>query len=300
MIRPPFLKKGDKVAIIAPARKVSYHEMEKAIEIITAYGLDVVYTDNLFLQDNQFAGNDSNRTFELQHALDNEDIKAVFFARGGYGSIRIIDGLDFTKFISNPKWLVGYSDITVFLNHVVTNFGIETLHATMPINFHENTKTSLSSLFDVLFGKLPKYEFKSHKLNKAGKVVGELIGGNLSVIYSMLGSNSLPDTTGKILFIEDLDEYLYHIDRMMMGLKRAGILSNLAGLLVGDITKMNDNIIPFGKSAEEIIFDAVAEFEYPVCFNFPAGHIDNNLAIIIGGTAKLEANANNMCNLAFV
>ncbi len=287
MISPGFLKKGDKVAIVASARKISKAELETSFEIIRGYGLDIVYTDSLFAEENQYAGSDEVRANDLQNMLDNETIKAIFFARGGYGSVRIVDKLDFTGFVANPKWLVGYSDITVFHNHINRNFGIQTLHASMPINFADNTKLALGSLFDVLFGKLPNYEFEINPLNRNGIANAELVGGNLSVLYSLLGSNSFPETDGKILFLEDLDEYLYHIDRMMMGLKRAGKLSNLAGLVVGSMTSMNDNIIPFGKTAEEIILDTVDEYNYPVFFNFPAGHIDDNRAIVMGRNVKV-------------
>ncbi|MFK5855291.1 MAG: LD-carboxypeptidase [Bacteroidota bacterium] len=288
MISPVFLKKGDKIAIVASARKISKEELESSFKIIRGYGLDVVYSENLFDVDNQFAGSDDVRAAELQKMLDDEAVKAVFFARGGYGSVRIIDKIDFSNFVSNPKWLVGYSDITVFHNHVVTNFGIQTLHASMPINFKDNTKQVLDSLFDVLFGKYPSYEIETHSLNRNGIAYAELVGGNLSVLYSLLGSISFPETDGKILFLEDLDEYLYHIDRVMIGLKRAGKLSNLAGLIVGGMTQMNDNIIPFGKTAEEIILDTVCEFDYPVYFNFPAGHIDDNRALVMGRRVKIE------------
>ncbi len=299
MINPPFLKKGDKVGIVAPARKVSKDELASSFEIISNYGLDVIYTDNLFLQDNQFAGNDEIRASELQHMLDDETIKAVFFARGGYGSVRIIDKIDFSNFISNPCWLIGYSDITVFHNHVNYNFGIQTLHASMPINFTENTKASLSSLFNALFGRLPNYKLNLHPLNKPGSADGVLVGGNLSVLYSLLGSNSFPDTDGKILFLEDLDEYLYHIDRMMMGLKRAGKLSNLAGLLIGGMVEMNDNKIPFGKNALEIIRSIVDEFNYPVYFNVPAGHFADNRALVMGRKVKMEYLNSSSCLLKY-
>ena len=290
MISPPFLKKSDKIGIVAPARKIGKKELEPSFEIINRYGYDVVYSDNLFSEDNQFAGSDNTRARDLQQMLDDKSVKSVMFARGGYGSVRIIDRLDFSKFMDNPKWLIGYSDITVFHSHIVRNFGIQTLHASMPINFAENTKPALDSLFDVLNGKLPNYEFESHQLNKIGEAEGSLVGGNLSVLYSLLRSNSFPEIDGKILFLEDLDEYLYHIDRMMMGLKRAGKLANLAGLLIGSMTDMNDNDIPFGKTAEEIIRDAVDEYHFPVCFGFPAGHNNDNRALIMGGKVSLEMN----------
>jgi len=294
---PEFLKKGDKIGIVAPARKISLDELKYSIEIIERYGLNITFTDNLFQQDNQFAGDDKTRIADMQEMIDDKSVKAIFFARGGYGSVRIIDEIDFTNFSYNPKWLVGYSDITVFHNHINKNFDVKTLHASMPINFNTNTKYSLNSMFDVLFGKLPSYSFPSHTLNKPGSAKGELTGGNLSVLYSLLGSNSFPDTDKKILFLEDLDEYLYHIDRMMMGLKRSGKLKNLAGLLVGGMTKMNDNSIPFGKTATEIIRDTVDEYDYPVYFNFPAGHIDDNRALIMGGTVKIESSADNFTTL---
>jgi muramoyltetrapeptide carboxypeptidase len=300
MIRPPFLNKGDKVAIIAPARKISKEELMPAFSIIADYELDVVYSKSLFFEDNQYAGNDNQRASAMQHVLDDESVKAIFFARGGYGSIRIIEKLDFTKFITNPKWLVGYSDITVFHNHIVHNLAIQTLHASMPINFTNNTKIAVNSLFDVLFGKLPYYKFNSHQLNKQGSAVGVLVGGNLSVLYSLLGSISFPDTDGKILFLEDLDEYLYHIDRMMMGLKRAGKLSNLAGLLIGGMVEMNDNKIPFGKTAPEIIRSAVEEYNYPVYFNAPAGHFADNRALIMGRRVKLKNLNSSSCTLTYL
>ncbi len=293
MISPPFLNKGDKVGIVASARKIRANELEPSFDIIRSYGFDVVYSERLFLEDNQFAGNDNNRAEEFQHMLDDESIKAIMFARGGYGSVRIIDKIDFSKFNANPKWLIGYSDITVFLNHVIRNLGVQTLHASMPINFAENTKPALDSLFDVLYGRLPNYEFEQHPLNKIGNTEGILTGGNLSVLYSLLGSVSFPETDGSILFLEDLDEYLYHIDRMMMGLKRAGKLTNLAGLLVGGITDMNDNTVPFGKTAEEIIREAVDDYNYPVYFGFPAGHIADNRALIMGGNVKIDTDGEN-------
>ncbi|MBC8321268.1 MAG: LD-carboxypeptidase [Bacteroidetes bacterium] len=293
MICPPFLKKGDTVGIVAPAGKIGKEELEPSFEIIRNYGFDVVYSDNLFSEDNQFAGSDKIRTKEVQHLLDDESVKAIMFARGGYGSVRIIDNIDFSKFVTNPKWLVGYSDITVFHSHVNRNLGVKTLHASMPVNFTKNTKPALDSLFDSLKGKFHEYEFEQHPLNKAENAEGVLTGGNLSVLYSLIGSVSFPETEGNILFLEDLDEYLYHIDRMMMGLKRAGKLTNLAGLLIGGMTKMNDNNIPFGKTAEEIIRDIVEEFDYPVFFGFPAGHIADNRALVMGGRVKLEINNRN-------
>lgn len=285
LIHPPFLKKGDKIAIVASARKISMQELQPAIDIFKSWGLEVVLGKNLLGSDNQYSGTDAERTQDLQDALDDNTIKAIISARGGYGTIRIVDKINFTKFRLQPKWVIGYSDITVLHSHI-HNFGIETLHATMPINFSVNTE-AVETMRKTLFGEKLKYEIEKHPLNREGFAEAQLVGGNLSLLYALTGSNSSLHTKGKILFIEDLDEYLYHMDRMMVSLKRSGKLSDLAGLIVGGMTDMKDNQIPFGKTAEEIIMDAVKEYKYPVCFNFPAGHIDKNLAVVLGRTVRL-------------
>lgn len=286
LIQPPYLKKGDTIGIIACARKISREELDPAVDILKSWGLQVVLGKNLFNADHQFSGTDTERAEDMQTMLDDTSVKAVISARGGYGTMRIIDKIDFNKFKKTPKWIIGYSDITVLHSHIHT-LGMETLHATMPINFHKDAE-ALESLRNALFGEQINYEIESHPLNRKGIAQGELIGGNLSLLYALTGSVSDVDTTGKILFIEDLDEYLYHIDRMMMNLKRSGKLSRLAGLVVGGMTDMKDNAVPFGKTAEEIILDAVKEYNYPVCFHFPAGHVDKNLALYLGRKAKLE------------
>ena len=290
LIQPPILKKGDKIAIIASARKISMSEVQSAIAILKSWGLEVVLGKNLFNTDNQFSGTDEERAADLQMALDDASVKAVISARGGYGTVRIIDKIDFSKFKKQPKWVIGYSDITVLHSHIHT-FGIETLHATMPINFTKNEE-ALETLRKNLFGEKLRYELESHPLNRNGFAEAEIVGGNLSLLYALTGSSSDIDTKGKILFIEDLDEYLYHIDRMMMNLKRSGKLNHLGGLVVGGMMDMKDNAIPFGKTAEEIIKDAVKEYDYPVCFNFPAGHIDRNLALVFGRKMKLDVGEN--------
>lgn len=288
MQQPEFLKKGDKIGIIAPARKVSMEEMLPAIEILNSWGLEVVLGKNLFCEENQFSGSDEQRAEDLQTMLNDSSIKAIISARGGYGTLRIIDKIDFSEFIKQPKWIIGYSDITVLHSHIHT-LGIATIHATMPINFTKNTEAT-ESLRKGLFGETITYNFQTHPLNKntENNTEGEIIGGNLSLIYALATSVSDIDTKGKILFIEDLDEYLYHIDRMMLNLKRSGKLTDLKALVVGGMTDMKDNAIPFGKTAEEIILDAVKEYNYPVYFAFPAGHIDRNLALYFGKKAKLE------------
>lgn len=284
---PISLNKGDKIGIMAPARKITSAELQKAIDIIEANSFKVELGKSINAEDNQFAGNDDLRSGDLQYMLDNENIKAILFARGGYGCVRIIDKINFDKFIKNPKWLAGYSDISVIHSHVNNVFNIQTLHSSMPVNFSENSKEALKTLFDILKGENINYEFDAHPLNKSGEAEAEVVGGNLSVLYSILGSKSFPTLKGKILFIEDLDEYLYHIDRMMMGLKRAGVFKNLKGVIVGGMSSMNDNDIPFGKTAEEIIHDELMEFDYPLAFGFPAGHVDDNRAIALGRKYKL-------------
>jgi muramoyltetrapeptide carboxypeptidase len=286
MITPPYLKKGDRIGIVAPARKVSREEIQLAIEIFQKWGLKVVTGKNLFGSENQYSGSDEQRTEDFQKMLDDDSIHAVISARGGYGTLRIIDRLDFKKFQKNPKWIIGYSDITVLHSHIHQNFGIETIHATMPISFCKDEE-SVEALRNCLFGKNISYKINSHSLNQKGKAEGVLVGGNLSLLYALKGSKSDISTEGKILFIEDVDEYLYHIDRMMLSLKRANKLSKLAGLIVGGMTDMKDNEVPFGKTAEEIILDSVKKFGYPVCFGFPAGHQTKNLALILGRRVTL-------------
>ena len=290
MITPPFLKSGDTVAIVAPGRKVSPAEMEPAIRQLRSWGLKVITGPHLFGQQDQYSGKDEERAADLQLMLDDETVRAIICARGGYGTVRIVDRLDFGLFSKNPKWIVGYSDITVLHSHVNRQTGVETLHATMPINFpadgSENESTQ--SLHEALCGKVPEYETGPYPLNRIGKAKGILTGGNLSILYALNGTPSDMNTDGKILFIEDLDEYLYHIDRMMMTLKRSGKLNNLAGMIVGGMSKMNDNTVPFGKTAEEIIAETVSGYGFPLCFGFPAGHLEQNMSLIMGRNISMD------------
>jgi muramoyltetrapeptide carboxypeptidase len=284
MIIPPYLKKGDKIGIAACARKVSREELEPALKAFEQWGLQVIPGRHLYNVKDQFAGKDEERAEDLQLFLDDSSIKAVVGARGGYGTLRIIDQLSFDAFKKHPKWIVGFSDITVLHAHI-HQLQIETLHAKMLINFSRHEPSS-ELLRRALFGELHRYEVASTELNRTGYAEGVLVGGNLSLLYALSASVSDLDTRGKILFIEDLDEYLYHMDRMMLHLKRSGKLSHLAGMIVGGMTDMKDNAVPFGKNAEEIILDAVKEFNYPVCFHFPAGHVDNNHPLYLGRTVR--------------
>lgn len=281
MLTPKSLSQNSRIALVAPARKVLYEDISYAINYIKEKGFVPVYDDRLFLSENQFAGSDGDRAMVLQSYLDNPDIDAIICVRGGYGTVRIVDRLDFSKFVQNPKWIVGYSDVTV-LHAKLQSLGIESLHATMPINFQTNTQQSLDTLFDALMGKDIVYDYPRSALDIKGKAEGVIVGGNISVLYSLLGSEIFPDTKDRILFLEDLDEYLYHIDRMMTSFERAGVFNNIKGLVVGGLTNMHDNSVPFGKSAEEIILEKVYKRNIPVMFDFPAGHIDDNRAVILG------------------
>ncbi len=290
MITPPFLTQGDKVAIVSTARKISPADVLPAIRIFRGWGLEVLEGKHLYAVHNQFAGSDEERLADLQHALDDENIRAVICSRGGYGTVRIIDRLDFTRFLQNPKWIVGYSDVTVLHSHIHRNFGIETLHAMMPVNFRDlcDSTPPVYTMKRALMGIGLEYEIPHEPLNRKGSCTGLLTGGNLSILYSLAGTVSDIDTRGKVLFLEDVDEYLYHLDRMMRNLKRTGKLDQLAGLIVGSMSKMRDNDIPFGKTPYEIIADSVREYEYPVCYNFPAGHQEDNRALILGREVTLE------------
>lgn len=292
-IVPPRLEKGDLVGIAAPARKISPAELEPFLRLLDSWGLQPVLPARLFEADHQMAGSDATRAQVMQELLDAPEVKAIFCARGGYGTVRIVDRLNFDRFAQNPKWIVGYSDITVLHSHIHRHLNIATLHATMPIDIPadsgERSVASAESMRRMLEGELMQYRCPPHGLNRGGAAEGPLVGGNLSILYSLTGTASDIDTEGKILFIEDLDEYLYHIDRMMMNLKRSGHLQGLAGLVVGAMSNMHDNAIPFGRSAEQIVRDAVEEYGYPVCFGFPAGHIGTgNCALALGRQVRLE------------
>lgn len=299
LIRPQSLKPGDRVGIVAPARKVSREEMAPAIEVIGLWGYGVIEGKHLYGSSDQYSGTDEERASDFQAMLDDPGIKAIFCARGGYGSVRIIDRLDFTAFGKSPRWVIGYSDITVFHSHINKHLGIQTLHAPMPINFPGDGKMneSLDNLKKLLEGEDTTYLIPAHPYNRSGNAVGQLCGGNLSMLYSLSGTPTDVETEGKILFIEDLDEYLYHIDRMMMNLKRSGKLENLAGLVVGGMSDMNDNEVPFGKTAYEIIAEAVSDYSYPLVFGFPAGHTPDNLALVMGGEYEFIVGERNSLRL---
>lgn len=283
---PDYLNAGDTIAVIATARKIAPEELDPALQLLRQWDLVPVTGPHIYEAYHQFAGTDAQRLSDLQWALDHPIAKAILIVRGGYGSVRLIDSATFDRFITQPKWVIGYSDVTVLHAHL-QNKGIQSLHATMPINFGKNEDATLS-LKTALFGQLPRYSVPTHPLNRPGTATAPVIGGNLSILYAISGSASDRSYDNCILFIEDLDEYLYHIDRMMQQLKRSGKLAKLKGLIVGGMSDMKDNTVPFGKTAEEIIAEAVASYHYPVCFGFPAGHIDDNRALFLGKTLTLN------------
>jgi muramoyltetrapeptide carboxypeptidase len=287
---PPSLQKGDSIAILATARKNIDDNLKPAIDLLHSWGLEVVIGKTIGLDDNQLAGTDAQRAEDFQHQLDNPNIKAIWCVKGGYGTVRIIDLLDFTKFKQNPKWIVGFSDVTI-IHSYLNKLNIASIHAAMPVTVAKATPETIESLRKALFGESLKYEIPFDTANKLGNAKGEIVGGNLSILYSLMGSNAQIDCKGKILFIEDIDEYLYHIDRMMMSLKRCGCFDNLNGLIVGGMTKMRDNDIPWGKNANQIIADVTKGYSFPILYNFPAGHFHDNRALVFGKQVSLELTA---------
>lgn len=292
MTTPPVLQKGDTIAILATARKNIDDNLQPAIDLLHSWGLEVVIGNTIGLDNNQLAGTDEQRAADFQKQLDNPNVKAIWCVKGGYGTVRIIDLLDFTKFKQHPKWIVGFSDITVLHNHLNT-MGFKSIHGVMPITVPRATPEAIESLRLSLFGEKLSYTISSDPMNRTGSAYGELVGGNLSILYSLLGSESAIDCKDKILFIEDLDEYLYHIDRMMMNLKRNGCLESIKGIIVGSMTKMKDNDIPWGKNAVEIVEDVTKKYNIPIIYNFPAGHIRDNRALVLGDMIHMEVTTSN-------
>ncbi len=283
--QPPYLQKGDKVAIFCPASTIDRDKIVVASKTLESWGLEVVIGDTVGAAFHRFAGSDELRINEFQQFLDDGTIKAIFCARGGYGSVRIIDFISFENFVENPKWIIGYSDVTTIHNHLNQNYKVETIHSVMPSGFDSSLAEAITTLKFTLFGDPITYQFSSNPLNINGTAAGKLVGGNLAIVHSMLGSISQINTNQKILFLEDVGEKLYNIDRMMMSLKRAGHLSNLSGLLVGGFVGSKGE--EFGKTAEEIILEHAAPFGYPIAFDFPAGHQDDNRALFFNRFANL-------------
>ncbi len=287
-IAPPFLQPGQRVAIVATARKVSPDEVEAAAHILSAWGLEVVLGESIGAAAHQFAGDDKLRRRDLQRQLDDPAIRAIFCARGGYGTARLLDELNFSGFARAPKWVAGFSDITVLNGHLL-QLGYQSIHGAMPFAFGQaGGELALSSLRSVLFGESVLYEAPAHPLNRPGTATGELVGGNLSLLQTSTGTRSQASFAGRILFLEDLDEYLYHVDRMLLHLHRSGQLAGLAGLVVGHFSQMRDNAIPFGQEAYEIIDHYARRYEFPVGYSFPVGHEADNRALVVGRYATLN------------
>ena len=301
---PPYLKPGDKVGIAAPARWVEKGDLDFFISALKGEGWEVV-TGNVYDRVDQLSGSDRERLSDLQSMFDDKDIRAVFCARGGYGTVRLLGGIDYRGLAAFPKWVAGFSDITALHSAILMRIGLSVIHSAMPYTLRDGKDPEgLASLLAMLKGDLPSFEIKNvypnhtgrsnaspANLNREGRAQGILLGGNLSVLYSLTGSQYQLPTRGAILFLEDLDEYLYHIDRMMMNLKLSGMLEGLAGLIIGGMSDMNDNEVPWGKSAYEIIREAAEPYDFPVCFGFPAGHQVPNLALQMGREVHLEVSS---------
>lgn len=289
MIRPPYLQKDDKIAIVSPARSVAFEAVFPAMKMLQRWGLEVVLGTHVFGKNLSFSGSDKQRCEDFQQMLDDPSIKAIVASRGGYGSVRIIDGIDFSGFLRSPKWIAGFSDITVFHAHIHRHLGIETIHSLMPYSIQKPDYKSITceSFRKALFGEPLSYTKPGTRFDKTGITEGILTGGNLSILVNLIGTASEPDMRDRILFLEDVEEYLYHLDRMMVQLKRSGKLKHLRGLIVGGLTAMKESSVPFGKLPQEIILDAVKSYNYPVCFDFPSGHEEENVALYLGRKMKL-------------
>lgn len=288
---PAFLKSGDKVGVVSPARKILAEEMAPALASLQEWGLVPVLGTHLYSVAHQYAGSDAERTADLQRMIADPEIKAILFSRGGYGCLRIVDAIDFGMLAKHPKWLIGFSDLTAF-SVAAWKAGVATIHGPMAISWNGKTAdvAARSHLRALLMGDVPTYSYAptAPERLRTGKATGRLIGGNLSILSQLIGTPDDFETKGCILFIEDIDEYLYHIDRMMVHLKRAGKLQHLAGLVVGGFSDLKDNEVPFGKTVEEIVLDAIGQVDYPVCFGFPSGHWPQNYPWVHGAKATLS------------
>jgi muramoyltetrapeptide carboxypeptidase len=295
---PPYLKKGDTIGIVAPAGYMPIEKMQACIETLDHWGYNVELGPTTHSHStNYFSGTDEERLADLQQMLDSKKISAILCARGGYGISRIIDRLDFKKFRKNPKWVIGFSDITVLHSHLYANYKIASFHAPMAAAFNDGEADNpyILSIRDALEGRKATYECNGGPFNKSGVAEGQLVGGNLTLLAHLIGTPSEVSTKNRILFLEDVGEYLYNIDRMLVHLKRAGKLERLAGLVIGGFTDCKDTERPYGKQVYEIIHEQVEEFDYPICFGFPVSHEKNNVALKIGGSYELTVKEVDVC-----
>jgi muramoyltetrapeptide carboxypeptidase len=281
MVNGNWLKQGDAVGVCAPARAVNAADVQQAVAVLQGWGLAVHTGKHILDADRQFAGTDTARSEDLQAFVDDDRVRAVFCVRGGYGCARLLPRLDFSPLLTQHKWIVGYSDITAF-HLALAQLKIPSIHGTMPIHFTPEHQESVSSLHKVLFGQWTGYEFDAHPLNRCGTAQGVLLGGNLSILYSLQDTPYALPPQGIILFIEDVNEYLYHIDRMMLNLALSGVLRQVQGIIVGGMTQMKDNTVAYGKTACEIIAEHTQGLGIPVAYGFEAGHLAPNKAMILG------------------
>ncbi len=277
-----------KVRIVSPAKAIEGTLIDNAVSFLTKNGFDATVSENAKGQRNYFSGEDGTRLTDIQHAIDDFEVDVILCARGGYGCVRIVDRIDFSSLKRKQKLICGFSDITVFHSHIHSSLGLPTVHCTVPLNFGENSKEALDSLLNVLHRNSNEYSIAENALNRNGEANAVIVGGNLSILTSLIGTKSDLQTDGKILFIEDIGEPVYKIDRMMQTLKRSGKLSQLAALIVGGMTDVTDSAIPFGKSVQEVIAESVGAYKYPLCFDFPAGHISDNRALVLGKKAQIS------------
>lgn len=281
---PPYLKKGDTIGIVCPAGFMPAEKIQTCISVLGEWGYTIKTGSTVGSQFNYFSGTDEQRLNDLQQMMDDPSVHAILCARGGYGVGRIIDHLDFRKFRKSPKWIIGFSDITVLHSHVYSRFNIASLHSPMAAAFNDDEYKNdyVQSLKQAIEGKKANYSSNIHPFNNIGTVTGILVGGNLSLISHLIGTPSDINTNGKILFLEEVGEYIYNIDRMLYQLKRSGKFDQLAGLIIGGFTDSKDTTIPFGKDVYQVIFDAVKDYKYPTCFQFPVGHSRENYALKVG------------------
>ena len=286
MIQPPFLQPGDTIYITAPAKAIEESVVLEAKKTLETWGLNVRVAPHCLGRAAYFSGTDAERLADFQHGLADPSIKAILCARGGYGCVRIVEELDWTAFQQNPKWIVGFSDVTVF-HQKINQLGVESIHGIMPLGFTEGSMEAKETLHKALFGESIILEASPVKENCMGTAKGSLIGGNMTIIYSLIGTELSYTFKNKILFIEDIGEHIYKVDRMLHAFKLAGIFNQISGLILGGFTEMEDTDVPFGKTIEELISEQVVNLGIPVAFNVPIGHIPDNQAVVVGRTVTL-------------
>ncbi len=298
MIQPAPLKKGDLIYITAPAKSIDDASVSFAKNFFEAQGFRVEISKHCFGAFNYFSGTDEERAADLQAGIDHPEAKAIVCARGGYGCVRIVDQLQWANMLREPKWLIGFSDITIF-HHRLFKLGIQSIHGTMPLNFEKNSPEALQTLVEAMTGTQKPLIWNGNPNNRTGKANGKLIGGNLSILYSLIATSDAYFFEGNILFLEDLAEHYYHLDRMFFSLRKSGILDRISGLIIGGMTDMEDTAIPFGMTTEEIVLQHFQFRKIPIAFDIPSGHIDDNRALIVGAEVELVVE-NELSTLSYV